>query len=189
MLEQMAKHRSQSVSASNNNSKPRQFATTAAIDSNSQVDPCAFCSEPHLRQSCPLSRSDRLEALKRQNKCFGCFKSLRELPSDHRGNCATSCKACRRRSMNTQVCPCPNQRHSSHSITQSDPPIPPASNGEEDGHNTGSAETRSSPSAHQDPSRVGGASKGPPIARNQEVIDTSLATHVCAKNKIGRAHV
>src|SRR5699024_1072700 len=101
MLEQMAKHRSQSVPASNNNSKPRQFATTAAIDSNSQVEPCAFCSEPHLRRNCPLSRSDRREALKRQNKCFGCFKSLKELPIDHRGNCAVSCKACRRRSMNT----------------------------------------------------------------------------------------
>src|SRR5699024_5765478 len=94
----------------------------------------------------------------------------------HRGNCAVSCKACRRRSMNTQVCPCSDQRQSSLSTNQSEPPNPPTSSGGGGGRSTGSAETRSGPSAHQNPSSVSGASKGQRSAGNQEATDRLLST-------------
>ena len=68
--------------------------------------PCVFCNGNHLRKNCHLSKLARRSSLKQQRRCFGCFKLFQELPPNHIPSCTTSCRLCKRRSMNQHVCLC-----------------------------------------------------------------------------------
>ena len=128
MLEDMAKHRAQSIIVKPVlvTSKPQPYATTAATTTwPTSVESCAFCHLSHLRRDCPMSRTERRDALKRQGKCFGCYKKLKELPG-HIGHCQVMCRFCKRKGVDTHVCSCID-RNQNASSNRSFSPKPPSS--------------------------------------------------------------